>query len=240
MIGEIGGTAEEAAADTSSTRQETRRRLHRRPDRAPRPPHGPRRSHHLRRPGHRRRQNESHDRRRHPRRRFAGGNRCNAGAGHRQSVARAPSNKPRPGVPPGLRCLHNPDSSLFKHFQTKPNSPWRTSCFDVRDERVVDRAGASATPLLQKAAIPNAFTYVVAWAECAEDFVKTITTIFSRRHWTVLEMLKIMRADDCTLMTAEWLKISSGQKSAQTPASSGSVVTTRQKPPSKPGKGKES
>ncbi len=47
------------------------------------------------------------------------------------------------------------------------------------------------------------FTYVVAWAEDAEDFAKTIATIFARRHWTVLEMHKIMRADECTLKTAE-------------------------------------
>ena len=67
-------------------RKEAGRRLHRRPDRASRPPHGPRRSHHLRRPGHRRRQNESHDRRRHPRSGFAGRDRRNAGQGYWQSV----------------------------------------------------------------------------------------------------------------------------------------------------------
>ena len=56
MIGEIGGTAEEDAAEflKHPQAQEAGRRLHRRPDRAAGPAHGPRRRHHLRRQGRRR------------------------------------------------------------------------------------------------------------------------------------------------------------------------------------------
>ncbi len=72
MIGEIGGSAEEAAAAVrQAARQKARRRLHRRTDRASGAPHGPRRSDHQRRPGNRRRQDESHDRSRHSRRRVS-------------------------------------------------------------------------------------------------------------------------------------------------------------------------
>ena len=92
MIGEIGGSAEEAAAAfVKAARQEAGRRLHRRPDRASRPPHGPRRRHHLRRAGHRRRQDEGHDRRRHSRRRLARRDRRNTGQGDRQSLKSAAS-----------------------------------------------------------------------------------------------------------------------------------------------------
>ncbi len=73
LIGEIGGTAEEAAAAyVKATREEAGRRLHRRADRASGPPHGPRRRHHLRRPGHCRRQDESAHGSRHSRRAVAG------------------------------------------------------------------------------------------------------------------------------------------------------------------------
>ena len=53
MIGEIGGTAEEDAADVHGRHraEEAGRRLHRRPHRAARPAHGPRRRDHLRRQG---------------------------------------------------------------------------------------------------------------------------------------------------------------------------------------------
>ena len=52
IIGEIGGTAEEEAADHQGERQETRGRIHRRPHRTAGPSNGPRRGHHFRRQGH--------------------------------------------------------------------------------------------------------------------------------------------------------------------------------------------
>ena len=56
MIGEIGGNAEETRRRIHcSQRKKTRRRLHRRTNRASRPPHGPRRRHHQRWPRHRQR-----------------------------------------------------------------------------------------------------------------------------------------------------------------------------------------
>ena len=61
MIGEIGGTAEEAAAAVrEAAREEAGGGLHRRPDRASGTPHGPRGRDHLRRPGHGGRQDEGH------------------------------------------------------------------------------------------------------------------------------------------------------------------------------------
>ena len=62
LIGEIGGTAEEAAAAyVKAVCEEAGHRLHRRPNRASRTPHGPCRGDHLRRPGYRSRQDEGAD-----------------------------------------------------------------------------------------------------------------------------------------------------------------------------------
>jgi len=47
------------------------------------------------------------------------------------------------------------------------------------------------------------FTYAAAWAENAEDFTSYVALICARRHWTVLSALRIMRADDCMVKTAE-------------------------------------
>ncbi len=81
MIGEIGGTAEEEAAAVAGQRQEARRRLHRRADRAAGPAHGPRRRDHRRRQGHGRREDEG------PR-----------GRGHRRrAIARRPRRKVNEG-----------------------------------------------------------------------------------------------------------------------------------------------
>jgi 2-oxo-4-hydroxy-4-carboxy--5-ureidoimidazoline (OHCU) decarboxylase len=40
------------------------------------------------------------------------------------------------------------------------------------------------------------FTNVAAWAEDAEDFTATITSIFDHRQWSILNVLKCMRAVD--------------------------------------------
>ena len=73
MIGEIGGSAEEEAADVrEGAREEAGGRLHRRADGAAGAPHGPRRRHHRRRQGHRRREDEGHGGGGDPRRQVAG------------------------------------------------------------------------------------------------------------------------------------------------------------------------
>ena len=74
MIGEIGGAAEEDAAQFLEGRKEARpleahRRLHRRPHRPPRPPHGPRRRHRRGRQGRRGVEDRSDEIRRDRRRR---------------------------------------------------------------------------------------------------------------------------------------------------------------------------
>ena len=73
MIGEIGGSAEEDAAEfiAKSQAQEADGRLHRRPHRPSGPPHGPCRRHHFRRQGRGRIQDRRHEARRHRRRGFA-------------------------------------------------------------------------------------------------------------------------------------------------------------------------
>ena len=73
MIGEIGGSAEEAAAEFVKTAcEEACGRFHRRADCSSGAAHGPRRRDHQRRPGNGGRQNEGHDR---------GGNSCGNFAG---------------------------------------------------------------------------------------------------------------------------------------------------------------
>lgn len=47
------------------------------------------------------------------------------------------------------------------------------------------------------------FTYVVAWAENAVDFTVYVSVICARRHWTVLGIEQVLRADECTARTAE-------------------------------------
>ena len=49
----------------------------------------------------------------------------------------------------------------------------------------------------------RAMTNVVAWAENAEDFGTRVSSIFNRRHWTVLGMKQCKRAAECTAVVEE-------------------------------------
>lgn len=49
----------------------------------------------------------------------------------------------------------------------------------------------------------RALTNVVAWAEDAEDFTARVSSIFARRHWTVLGMKQCQRAAECTAIVEE-------------------------------------
>lgn len=49
----------------------------------------------------------------------------------------------------------------------------------------------------------KAFTNVVAWAEDAENFTAAVSSIFARRHWSILGVQQCQRAADCTAMTEE-------------------------------------
>jgi hypothetical protein len=47
------------------------------------------------------------------------------------------------------------------------------------------------------------WTNVVTWAEDADDFAATVSTILARRHWSILDVQQCKRAADCTAMIAE-------------------------------------
>jgi hypothetical protein len=49
----------------------------------------------------------------------------------------------------------------------------------------------------------RAFTNVVAWAEDAEDFTSVVSSIFARRHWSILSVKQCERAADCTTIKEE-------------------------------------
>jgi hypothetical protein len=49
----------------------------------------------------------------------------------------------------------------------------------------------------------KAFTNVVAWAEDAEDFRARVSSIFARRHWSILSVQQCKRAADCTAIQEE-------------------------------------
>jgi hypothetical protein len=46
-------------------------------------------------------------------------------------------------------------------------------------------------------------TNVVAWAEDAEGFIATVSAIFARRHWTILNVQQCSRVSECAAMIAE-------------------------------------
>ena len=49
----------------------------------------------------------------------------------------------------------------------------------------------------------KAFTNVVAWAENAEDFGAAVSSIFARRHWSILGVRQCKRAADCSAIQEE-------------------------------------
>jgi hypothetical protein len=49
----------------------------------------------------------------------------------------------------------------------------------------------------------RAFTNVVAWAEDAEDFTAVVSSIFARRHWSILSVKQCKRAADCIAIKEE-------------------------------------
>ena len=134
MIGEIGGIGRRGRGRIrEAAREEAGGGLYRRADRASGPPHGPRRRDHQRRPGHRGRQDESHDRSRHSRGRFAGRDRRNARQGDRQGV--------RPAAPPP--ALSHQPSSLSLDSQRAGNLPRITSIIwkSAESRSLASRAG---------------------------------------------------------------------------------------------------
>ncbi len=112
LIGEIGGTAEEAAAAyVKAAREEAGGRLHRRPDRTSGPADGPCRRDHLRRPGHRGRQDEGAHRCRYPRRAVPRRHRRNISQGNwkigcHASYATHVQHHQARRIPQGLLCRH--------------------------------------------------------------------------------------------------------------------------------------
>jgi hypothetical protein len=49
----------------------------------------------------------------------------------------------------------------------------------------------------------KALTNVVAWAEDAEDFQRRVSSIFGRRHWSILSVQQCKRAAECAMITEE-------------------------------------
>jgi hypothetical protein len=49
----------------------------------------------------------------------------------------------------------------------------------------------------------RAFTNVVAWAEDAENLTAEVSSIFARRHWSILSVQQCRRAVDCTAIKEE-------------------------------------
>ena len=47
------------------------------------------------------------------------------------------------------------------------------------------------------------FTNVVAWADSAEDYAATVSSIFARRYWSILSVQQCKRAADCPVMIEE-------------------------------------
>jgi len=49
----------------------------------------------------------------------------------------------------------------------------------------------------------RAYTNVVAWARDGEEFERTVSTIFARRHWTVLGIARRDRVADCRAIVGD-------------------------------------